>query len=227
MLSIDYIRLDEVEFMDGNAKKHDIGAIITSIKGHNFRVPMIVDRQVNPGHNTVLAGNGRLEALQWLYKERNKPDFELPKGIELADDGMFLVPCVVGIDSDSLEDAVAFLVDDNNLNIMGSEATALDMSKNWDMEGYLKLLEIAVKGDSLVSADSDDLALLHKLSRMDGNDNVERIPDKPKGGQPKLFVKFNSEVDKKEAMDLLKSIEEGTGDEWGDIVLESLRQFSY
>jgi hypothetical protein len=53
------------------------------------------------------------------------------------------------------------VIDHNNLTMAGGEFTALDMSRMYNMEDYLKLLEgLRVEDDLPETVDADDLALL-------------------------------------------------------------------
>jgi hypothetical protein len=83
------------------------------------------------------------------------------KGLAVGSDGEWLMPVVFGCDAVSRAQAEAFVVDHNNLTMAGGEFTALDMSRMYEMESYLELLEGLRMEDELPeSVDADDLALM-------------------------------------------------------------------
>jgi hypothetical protein len=115
MLSIEYKRLDRVNIISGNPKKHNLKVIEESIYEHGFRVPPVYDATVNG----VLSGNGRVECLNKMMLAGK----EVPNGIQVDYDGMWIIPVVVGIDAQDMEAAKAFLVDDNNSVLVGGDFT--------------------------------------------------------------------------------------------------------
>lgn len=103
---IKYIPLTDVRPADVNPKAHDIGSIATSILRRGFvEVPALDGRT-----GKLVAGHGRIEALQWLHKEGREP----PEGIKTRGDE-WLVPVLHGWSSKSDADAMAYLVASNRL----------------------------------------------------------------------------------------------------------------
>jgi hypothetical protein len=83
------------------------------------------------------------------------------QGLAIGEAGEWLMPVVFGADAQSRAQAEAFVIDHNNLTMAGGEFTALDMSRMYNMEDYLKLLEgLRVEDDLPETVDADDLALL-------------------------------------------------------------------
>lgn len=72
-MQIVYRRLDTIKALPGNAKKHALSDIATSIASAGFIDPLAVN--LTTGNN--MDGNGRLEALKMLYAEGGPP----PKNI--------------------------------------------------------------------------------------------------------------------------------------------------
>ena len=80
-LKIEYLLLSELvdKFLQTNPKLHDIGAISTSIRRYGFRDPLAIDATLNGGEGGIAEGNGRLEALLWMYNEGEKPPAYISK----------------------------------------------------------------------------------------------------------------------------------------------------
>ena len=158
-LSINYLLLSELseKFLEGNAKRHDIGAICTSIKRYGFRDPLAIDAALNNGKGGVVEGNGRLESLLCLQQQGEKP----PRYIKLTESGDWAVPCIVGGNSATEAEGLAYSLDHNSLTMAGGNFTALDISGLYNPAEYLELLERLAQADSLpVTVDGDDLDLL-------------------------------------------------------------------
>lgn len=180
MLAIEYKRLDQCHLFTGNSKQHDIGLIARLANKHGFRVPPIWDNTVQ----AIVAGNGRIETLTRLMNAGESP----PKGIEVDPvDGMWLVPVVVGLDSNSQEEATAFLIDENNSVIMGGEFTALDATRVWDMDGYLSLLTGAL--NFVETVDTEDFRLIQQVATFNAEDALFEEPQEPTS-EPKYSFKF-------------------------------------
>lgn len=182
-LTIRYMRLDDAAKLRWrkNPKLHDIGAIVESIRRYGFIDP--------PGFDATLGaftyGNGRDEALEWMYAQ-GEP---LPRGILVADDGMWLMPVKVGLDQATAEQAEALALDHNNLTLSGGPFTAYDMARMWG-EGYTEILASLATADALpITVDGDALdGLLAELSTPEpgaGGDEFDTTPeDGPTRTQP-------------------------------------------
>lgn len=159
-IQIKYIPLSSAALFDKNCKLHDIGAIAKSIAKNGFRNPPLWDANLNNGEGGIVAGNGRTETLAWMQAQGQPA----PKGIAVDADGEWFIPVVFGCDADSEVAAQAFAIDDNLLTMAGANFTALDMSRLFDSDGYLAILQELDMLDMLpVTVDKDDLALLAKL----------------------------------------------------------------
>ena len=170
-LSINYLLLSELseKFLEGNAKRHDIGAICTSIKRYGFRDPLAIDAALNNGKGGVVEGNGRLEALLCLRQQGEGP----PAYIKITESGDWAVPCIVGGNSATEAEGLAYSLDHNSLTMAGGDFTALDISGLYNPAEYLELLERLAQADSLpVTVDGDDLdLLLEQISDENGQDD--------------------------------------------------------
>lgn len=158
-LEIRYVRLDDVRRWNRNPKKHDLGALMQSIRKHGFKNPPKFEPALNNGQGGLVIGNGRDEALEWMEKETPK---DPPRGIAVDGEGRWLVPIIFGVDAASQIAAEAYGVDDNNLTMMGGDFGAFDIAKMWDEEEYNKLLlNLAEQGEYAVSMPAETLVFMN------------------------------------------------------------------
>ena len=133
-----------------NIKHHDIGAIMSSIKKSGLQEIPKFDKALS----AIKAGNGRVEALARMEKEK----YELPKGVALEKDTKhWVMPLLVGTDADSYEEAAAYAVDSNNTVLMGGGFSMYDISRLYDPDQYVALVE------KMVSLDEEDIQSLFKM----------------------------------------------------------------
>lgn len=154
-LTIQYVRLSEAVLWDRNAKLHDLGALISSIKRYGFRDAPILDATLG----AVAAGNGRIEALRQMKDAGDPP----PKGVHLVEGGEWVVPVQVGLDARSRAEAEAFGLDHNNLTLLGGNLGVDAVLRLYDQE-QLKaiLLDVNEAGEAPISLDGADLDALMK-----------------------------------------------------------------
>jgi hypothetical protein len=164
-LTITYMRLDEVARWPRNVKKHDIGALVESIRRYGMIDPPKFDATLG----ALVYGNGRDEALEWMHAQGDEP----PRGVKVDTDGMWLIPIKVGIDAATVEEAEASALDHNNLTLSGGDFTAWDMSKLWG-EGYTDVLAGLATADALpITVDGD---ALDGLLNREANDILKSAP---------------------------------------------------
>jgi len=123
---VTYDRLHLFQFDEENPKEHNIGEIIQSIKRFGFiELPV-----VNDTTGFLVAGHGRVTALQFMYRDSE----ELPKYINVEQDTKeWLIPTLhVAFDTDI--EAKAYLIASNTLTIDGgwNEAKLLEMLSEID-----------------------------------------------------------------------------------------------
>jgi hypothetical protein len=202
MLSIQYRRLDQCPLFDGNPKQHDIGLISRLIRKHGFRIPSVWDSTAN----AIVDGNGRVETLTRMMASGEQP----PNGIELDDDGMWLIPVVTGIDSDSLEEAMGFLIDANNAVIMGGQFTALDASRAWNAEDYLAILAKSLS--HVETVDADDYQLIKHITALNTEQSLFDQPEEDEDEDKKTVfqMKFAFE-DEDDYQEVVKFFRENKG----------------
>jgi hypothetical protein len=164
-LEIRYVRLADAALWDRNAKRHDIGGLIGSIRLHGFRDAPIFDRTLG----AIVAGNGRATALQEMRARGRQPGAAPqgddanwpPHGVVEDRDGQWWVPMQFGIDAATREQAEAFGLDHNLLTATAGDLGFSELVRMFDHE---KLLEVAqsamLSGAQVVSFDMDDLRAL-------------------------------------------------------------------
>lgn len=111
------VPLDEVARWPFNPKEHDIESTKASIVRFGFVQPAIYDEKTG----RLVAGHGRLVALQELYNE----GAPAPKRINVLPDGRWTMPVLRGIEFASEAEAEAYLLADNAIPIAGGWDTDL------------------------------------------------------------------------------------------------------
>jgi hypothetical protein len=157
-LTLVYAPIDLIPYWEENFKKHDIGAIWQSIDRYGFRDPFAWDKHLNDGNGGIVEGNGRREALEHGFKAGQKA----PRGI-MVKEGRWYAPLLIGVDSTGEREAIAYGVDHNAISLLGSDFTALDVSKLFEPNDYLEALQDLAQFESMpVAIDGDDLDFLLK-----------------------------------------------------------------
>lgn len=181
------------KIFEQNAKKHDLGLIILSIEKHGFRDPVAYDSTLD----AIIDGNGRIESLGLMFKADPTRN---PDGIGLDKDNHWLVPVVIGQDAKSIQQAIAYLIDVNNSVLAGGELTALDISRTWERDGYLELLQMSMP--ETLTVDESDYSLIANML-IDAEGMFEEEEEKATGDNLTMRIRFDNLVDKEEAERLL------------------------
>jgi len=159
------IPLQSIKPATRNPKDHDLGELVVSLQRFGFVGSLLVDTRTG----RLLAGHGRLEALQQLRQKGLRP-----AGIELAEDGDWLVPVERWTSSNDVE-AEAFLIAANRIGERGGwnqpmlEQVLADLARGGDA---------ALAGVGFDLADVDDM--ITKLTNDATSGDVDAIPDEPK-----------------------------------------------
>lgn len=154
----EYMRLDEVNTADRNPKLHDTTGIARSVSHHGFVETPTLDERTGK----LVAGHGRLADLQ----ARMDDGQGAPDGVDVAEDGMFLVPVSRGWSSRSDADATAYLIASNRL----TENGGVDEHEMTEMLGDLA-------GDNLLDLTGYDAGDLEALEALYGNDDGPAGPN--------------------------------------------------
>lgn len=156
-----YTPLADVVPAEVNPKQHHFDGIKASLATFGYTEPILLDERTG----RLIAGHGRLEALAGMHAAGEAA----PAGVQVSDDGSWLVPVVHGWASGSDEEARAYLIASNRLVESGG----------WD-EGALAdmLTDIAGTDERLLAATGYTLpdldALLASLSDLTGREQPER-----------------------------------------------------
>jgi len=182
---VTYDRLHLFQFDEENPKEHNIGEIVQSIKRFGFiELPV-----VNDTTGFLVAGHGRVTALQFMYQDAE----ELPKYIEVEKDTKeWLVPTLhVTFDTDI--EAKAYLIASNTLTIDGgwNEAKLLEM---------LAEIDAITQNLSGIGFDSEDIT-----DMINNNDDPLIFDDDL--GQETNYIKIPVES-KEQANNIKKELEE-------------------
>jgi ParB-like nuclease domain len=127
---IGYIPLNQMKRWPKNPKAHDIPSLRKAIRRFGFNAPLLIDEK----SGKLVAGHGRLEALQAMAKDGESP----PARIMTSDDG-WMVPVVLGVSFKNEKEAQAYLLADNRMTELGG----------WNDEELARMLkEIQEDGDA-------------------------------------------------------------------------------
>jgi hypothetical protein len=165
VLVIEYRPLSWCVQWDKNPKQHDIGLLTESFKRHGFRDAPIWDDTLG----ALVAGNGRITALQWMCSQ----DFNHPPEGIIIQEGEWCVPIQFGINSPSKTMAEAFAIDHNNLVMSGGDLTAVDMSRVWSVEYVNTLAKIVSEGGKMLTVDGDDIDMLLRANAGGGGGQAD------------------------------------------------------
>lgn len=153
-----------------NIKHHDIGALMSSIKLRGLQEIPKYDKTLS----AIKAGNGRVEALAQMEKN----GYELPKGVAYEKEtNYWVMPLLIGTDASTYEEAAAYAVDSNNTVMMGGGFSLYDISRLYDPDQYIALVEkISSAGAEMVSLDGDDIQSLFKMNVLAEDEELNATP---------------------------------------------------
>lgn len=162
-LTLEYMPLDELPDADRNPRVHDSDTLGDSFDRFGYVDPCLIDERTGK----LLEGHGRKHKLAALRESGAPP----PEGVQLADDGSWLVPVVRGKATADDAEADALLI---ALNRITERST-------WEPEGLAAMLDSLTQIDGGlvgVGYTPDDItALLDSLH--DVSAHQRRDPDQP------------------------------------------------
>lgn len=164
-----YIPLEEAVLWDENPKEHAISDLIRSIRDNGFGDPPKWDKNLNNGKGGLVFGNGRTHAVQWMKHNEEKP----PRGVAYnPKTKQWAIPVLFGVDAESEKKAKRFALDHNNLPLLGGNFTAHDMSRLYNPDKYLAILDdLGVQDAMPITVDDEDLSALKlAVNNMFGDD---------------------------------------------------------
>lgn len=114
MTSVKYKAVSRLKKASNNPKLHDLEAIKMSLRRWGFVLPLVEDEATG----TLVAGHGRLEAIQQMYEAgEDAPKRVREQGAE------WFVPVLSGVAFRTAEEAEAYLLADNRLVELGGWKT--------------------------------------------------------------------------------------------------------
>ncbi|MPZ66184.1 MAG: hypothetical protein GEU83_11945 [Pseudonocardiaceae bacterium] len=177
---VDYVPVTDVKQAPRNPKQHDATGIGRSI-GHFgvAEVPLLDERT-----GCLVAGHGRHDHVLSLHGNGSAP----PDGIQVADDGTWLMPVIRGWSSRSDDDAEAYLVASNRLTQTGGWDERMLTEVLGDL-GEAQMLE-------LTGFAADDLDALEALARADGAEatDEEILAETDRAGWPVIRAQVPPDV---------------------------------
>lgn len=171
-----------------NPKSHDINAVVDSIAKYGFRDKPAFDanlHNINGGKGAIIYGNGRIEALMWMYKQKR----DVPRGIKVdKETGKWYVPIEYGLDAKNEEQAMAFAIDHNSLTLMGGDLSLSESVKIYDEAALIDILQTVYNAEEVsISFDPADLqSLIDNIT----NDSQDSDDDEGAGDEEDLPEKY-------------------------------------
>jgi len=153
LLTIRYIPLSQAVLFDGNPKLHDIGGLVESFQRYGFKEAVRWEPTLNGGSGGIVAGNGRITALQMMQQRGSEP----PRGIQ-QDQGEWLVPVLFGVDAESEAQAQAYCVDSNSLVVTGGDLGFGEIMALYDKEQMAAIAALAT--EPMVTFDAEALSII-------------------------------------------------------------------
>lgn len=131
---VEYVALRELKPAKRNPKGHDIPGIASSISQFGFAEVLIENAKTG----RLVAGHGRLEALQLLEKTDPK---KVPRYIRVDPAGRWLAPVLRGVEFKSEQEAEGYLLADNRFVELGG----------WNQAALAEVLSDLVKAGGVES----------------------------------------------------------------------------
>jgi ParB-like chromosome segregation protein Spo0J len=188
---VEYMPLRGMVRATRNPKGHDLGEIMRSIKRFGFTSPVMVNERTG----SLLAGHGRLDALQRMKARGDAVPMRVRE-----DRGEWYIPVIRGVEFESDAEAEAYLVADNRLVEVGA----------WNEDELARVLsDLASAGAEMLNGtgyDVDDLdELLKRLGAEKGEEEVEEAREDEIKEQWSIIIECSNEF---EQTDLLEELSE-------------------
>lgn len=139
---IEYSPIEAIVPADTNPKSHDLPLLEDSVTRWGYVEPIVLDERTGK----LVAGHGRLDTLTAMKAKEMAP----PDGVDVAEDGGWLVPVIRGWASKDDKEAQAYLLASNRITEKGG----------WDKQSLVDVLqglEDNLAGVGFDRGDVDDL----------------------------------------------------------------------
>jgi len=183
-LEIEYRRLCDLKQLKGNSKKHATENTIASILELGFKDPIGYDPSLNGGKGGITEGHDRCAALLEIKKRK----IDRPRGIDIDNNGEWMVPILVGVHAKNEAQAIKYSIIHNHSTIHGAGLDLAAELKLFDTDLLISQAEyLDEKGENL-GAIGDLNSILEALNASGDFDNSEsNITDN--------FLEKNKEID--------------------------------
>jgi hypothetical protein len=171
-LEIEYRRLCDLKQLKGNSKKHATENTIASILELGFKDPIGYDPSLNGGKGGITEGHDRCAALLAIKKRK----IDRPRGIDIDNDGEWMVPILVGVPAKNEAQAIKYSIIHNHSTIHGAGLDLATELKLFDTDLLISQAEyLDEEGENLgVIGDLNSiLEALNTLDDLDDSDNFE------------------------------------------------------
>lgn len=187
-------------FAVDNPKEHDIGGLIESIERHGYRDKVTFDKNLRnvgeTGEGAFASGNGQSFALLQMYLSG---DYTAPRGVKVdeygvfGDSGLWYLPVEFGLDAADELSARAFVLDHNNLTLLGGAFGLGDIAKIYDLKKLerftLPMRDSESMSVTLDNGDLDKLAEWVLPTELDDSNDDESGDSEPSGGEDEYDYK--------------------------------------
>ena len=213
-LEIEYRRLCDLKQLKGNSKKHATENTIASILELGFKDPIGYDPSLNGGKGGITEGHDRCAALLAIKKRK----IDRPRGIDIDNDGEWMVPVLVGVHAKNEAQAIKYSIIHNHSTIHGAGLDLATELKLFDADLLISQAEyLDEKGENLgvigdlnsilealnTSDDLDDSEEDIDYSILDDEDLAERLREMSDGVKKAIQIEFESDH-YEEAYELVK-----------------------
>ena len=231
-LEIEYRRLCDLKQLKGNSKKHATENTIASILELGFKDPIGYDPSLNGGKGGITEGHDRCAALLAIKKRK----IDRPRGIDIDNDGEWMVPVLVGVHAKNEAQAIKYSIIHNHSTIHGAGLDLATELKLFDSDLLISQAEyLDKKGENLgvigdlnsilealnASDNLDDSEEDIDYSILDDKDLAERLREMSDGVKKAIQIEFEAEH-YEEAFALVKFWRE-QGGYVGGMIMEFLK----
>jgi hypothetical protein len=170
-LEIEYRRLCDLKQLKGNSKKHATENTIASILELGFKDPIGYDPSLNGGKGGITEGHDRCAALLAIKKRK----IDRPRGIDIDNDGEWMVPVLVGVHAKNEAQAIKYSIIHNHSTIHGAGLDLATELKLFDTDLLISQAEYLDEEGENLGVIGDLNSILEALNTSDNLDNSDNF----------------------------------------------------
>lgn len=170
-LEIEYRRLCDLKQLKGNSKKHATENTIASILELGFKDPIGYDPSLNGGKGGITEGHDRCAALLAIKKRK----IDRPRGIDIDNDGEWMVPILVGVHAKNEAQAIKYSIIHNHSTIHGAGLDLATELKLFDTDLLISQAEYLDEEGENLGVIGDLNSILEALNTSDNLDNSDNF----------------------------------------------------